>query len=156
MFDMQLNSTDMMMDLDSNEENTNTHGNNNTQSQSQSRMVGAGASSMDLEEAAGGGMGGAYTANYIPDIMGNIQLERRLRHWLQSKEDATYTTAAACLPTVKIALSLFRVQQNIYLLDFQRVEVCIYICIYVCICVCLYVCVYMYNLIILLYYVFIY
>lgn len=29
-------------------------------------------------------------------------------------------------PKVKIALSLYKVQQNIYLLDFQRVEVSFY------------------------------
>ena len=123
MFDMQLNQSDMM-DLDGNDD-TVING---------SRLTGAGASCMDLEESANN----VYTSNYIPDILGNTQLERRLRHWLQSKDDSTSTTASVSQPAVKIALSLFRVQQNIYLLDFQRVEVCI--------CIYLYVSIYIYSL----------
>jgi len=41
---------------------------------------------------------------------------------------------------VKIALSLYKVQQNIYLLDFQRLDVSIYLFTYLCMyCVCIFV-----------------
>lgn len=39
-------------------------------------------------------------------------------------EDSSNNASGGASDKVKIALSLYKVQQNIYLLDFQRVEVC--------------------------------
>lgn len=54
----------------------------------------------------------------------------------RSKSSNDLTTHSRLLDShIKIALSLYKVQQNIYLLDFQRIEVVFY-----CHCICLLIC----------------
>jgi hypothetical protein len=65
-----------------------------------------------------------------------MDVERRLVHFSRQVEASTATLFGARTPSlgsldsslgpqhrVKIALSLYKVQQSIYLLDFQRIEV---------------------------------
>lgn len=52
----------------------------------------------------------------------SLKQEQRLVHWMDEGEPySSHMTVPQ--PLTKIALTLFKVQQSIYLLDFQRVEV---------------------------------
>ena len=74
--------------------------------------------------------------NEVNDVVCTRQQEKRILHWMRSYSEQYNasggtnavlppfnTNAAVANPDIKAALSLFKVQQNIYLLDFQRVEV---------------------------------
>lgn len=79
----------------------------------------------------------------IEDVICNRQHEKRMLHWLRTSGEKNnapitadgvigepyVTNATPQDQLVKIALSLFKVQQNIYLLDFQRIEVRFDICV---------------------------
>ena len=75
-------------------------------------------SGMDIDDS-GTGLTGAPVNN----MLATKQHTKRLTHWLQHKEEPYSTNGNSSPAVIKIALSLFKVQQNIYLLDFQRVEV---------------------------------
>jgi hypothetical protein len=78
---------------------------------------GSGGMSMDVDDARRG----AGDDDVVRNVVCTKQHERRLANWLEQNEP--YTTNSNPSPhVVKIALSLFKVQQSIYLLDFQRVE----------------------------------
>ena len=78
-------------------------------------VYGHAANSMDVD--------GARRDSDIPrDMVCTLQHKRRLANWLQHGE--VFSTNSNHSPAVvKVALSLFKVQQSIYLLDFQRIEV---------------------------------
>jgi len=64
---------------------------------------------------------GANDEERVRNVVCTRQHERRLDNWLNRNEP--YVSNSNHSPqVVKIALSLFKVQQSIYLLDFQRVE----------------------------------
>lgn len=80
---------------------------------------------MEIDDSTTRRGAGIHNNNDDDDVIRNVvctkQHERRLNTWVTQNEP--YTTNSNQSPSVvKIALSLFKVQQSIYLLDFQRVE----------------------------------
>lgn len=60
-----------------------------------------------------------------------IQTQRRFSSISDGISATSDTTSRYVDASIKIALSLYKVQQNIYLLDFQKVEVCLFILHYI-------------------------
>ena len=81
---------------------------------------------MDDDDIELGDQSNSDTEENTHEGSGNRARKRR-----RSKQAWSLMPAHTPDANVKIALSLYKVQQNIYLLDFQRVEVRFFVCLFV-------------------------